>query len=226
MPEQPRVLPNIYIEASGVPERYISKSGGRTPAPPERQRQEHAATLLGALNAALRQVYGVRADHAVQGPESSGFILEFRLPTGAEKFLEKLEDRRQHIELLSVADRGPEGLVASVYVPTRAERHFVKKIERYRDEETQRGRPKNEALVARLDAVALGAFESVYTDDLELLLRGEDAVWWEVWLRKGELPRFEHAAEHLRIRISRESIRDGITRRDYVHAGVPGLRRV
>jgi hypothetical protein len=206
MPEQPRVLPHIYIEASGVPEPYTSRAGGRTPVPPQRQREAHAERLLGALNAALQQVHGVRADHAAQQPESSGFMLEFRLPAGAEKFLEKLEDRRQHIELLSVADRGPEGLVASVYVPMRAEQHFIRKIERYRDEETQKGRPKNEALVARIDTVALGAFNSVYTDDLGLLPRDEDPVWWEVWLRRDERSAFEHAAQRLRLRVSQESI--------------------
>lgn len=162
--------------------------------------------LLGSLNAALQRVHGVRADHAAQEPESSGFILEFRLPAGSEEFLEKLEDRRQHIELLSVADRGLEGLIASVYVPMRAEQHFIRKIERYRDEETRKGRPKNEALVARIDAVALGAFDSVYTDDPELLPRSEAAIWWEVWLRKGERPSFEHAAEHLGIRVSQDRI--------------------
>jgi hypothetical protein len=207
MPELPRILPYIYVENSGQPELYTSKSGGKTPAPPARARAAHAENLLRSLNAALGQVQaGIRANRAADDRDPTGFVLEFRLPLGAEKFVEKLEDRRQHIEVLSVSDRGNDGLVASVYVPMRAEQHFLRKIEKYRDEETGKGRPKNEPLVARVDTIAIGAFESVYTDDLDSLPGAQMSIWWEVWLRSGERPTFNFAAERLQVRISRESI--------------------
>ena len=160
-----------------------------------------------SLNAALGQVQaGIHADRAGDDRSPTGFVLEFRLPLGAEKFVEKLEDRRQHIEVLSVSDRGNDGLVASVYVPIRAQQYFLRKIEKYRDEETGKGRPKNEPVVARVDTIALGAFESVYTDDLDLLPGVQVSIWWEVWLRSGERPAFNFAAERLQIRTSHESI--------------------
>jgi Subtilase family len=207
MPELPRILPHIYVENSGQSEPYTSKSRGNTPAPPQRERAAHAESLLRSLNAALGQVQaGIRADRAEDDRSPTGFVLEFRLPLGAEKFVEKLEDRRQHIEVLSVSDRGNDGLVASVYVPIRAQQYFLRKIEKYRDEETGKGRPKNEPVVARVDTIALGAFESVYTDDLDLLPGVQVSIWWEVWLRSGERPAFNFAAERLQIRISQESI--------------------
>ena len=128
------------------------------------------------------------------------------MPLGAEKFIEKLEDRRQHIEVLSVSDRGDNGLVASVYVPNGAQQHFIRKIERYRDEQTAKGKPKNELLVARLDAIALGAFDSVYTDDLNSLPETGAPTWWEIRLRSGERDAFSAVAESLGIRISAESL--------------------
>jgi hypothetical protein len=107
MPELPRILPHIYVENSGLPERYTSQSRGNTPSPPTRQRAAHAEGLLRSLNAVLEQVQvGVRADRAEGDGDSTGFVLELRLPLGTEKFVEKLEDRRQNIELLSVSDRG------------------------------------------------------------------------------------------------------------------------
>lgn len=207
MPELPRIRPHIYVENSGQSEPYTSKSRGNTPAPPPRERAAHAESLLRSLNAALGQVQaGIHADRAGDDRSATGFVLEFRLPLGAEKFVEKLEDRRQHIEVLSVSDRGNDGLVASVYVPIRAQQYFLRKIEKYRDEETGKGRPKNEPVVARVDTIALGAFESVYTDDLDLLPGVQVSIWWEVWLRSGERPAFNFAAERLQIRTSHESI--------------------
>jgi len=64
-----------------------------------------------------------------------GFYLEFRMPRGAEKIVEKLEDRRQQIELLSMIDRGQDGISATVFVPMQAEQYLLKKIEKYRIEE-------------------------------------------------------------------------------------------
>ena len=207
MPELPRNLRHIYIENSGQPEQYTSRPGGSTPIPPARERTAHADALLGSLNAALGQVQaGLRAVRAPDDPASSGFILEFRMPLGAEKFIEKLEDRRQHIEVLSVSDRGEDGLVASVYVPMRAQQHFIRKIERYRDEQTIKGNPKNEPLVARVDTIALGAFDSVYTDDLNSVPVVGSSIWWEIWLRAGERMTFDAITERLEIRTSSESI--------------------
>lgn len=207
MPELPRNLPHIYVENSGLSEPYTSKSRGNTPTPPTRERAAHAENLLRSLNGALQEVQGgIHANIAVDERDRRGFVLEFRMPLGSERFVEKLEDRRQHIELLSVSDRGNNGLVASVYVPMRAQQHFIRKIERYRDEETRKGRPKNEPLVARVDTVALGALNSLFTDDLGALPDDEEPIWWEVWLRSGERGMFDAAAERNRIRVSNEAI--------------------
>ncbi len=207
MPELPRNLRHIYIANSGQPEQYISRARGNTPIPPPRDRATHADALLGSLNTALGQVQaGLGAVRAPDDPASSGFILEFRMPLGAENFIEKLEDRRQHIEVLSVSDRGDNGLIASVYVPMRAQQHFIRKIERYRDEHTIKGNPKNEPLVARVDMIALGAFDSVYTDDLNSVPASGLSIWWEVWLRAGERLAFATITDRLEIRTSSESI--------------------
>jgi hypothetical protein len=207
MPELPRNLVHIYVENTGQPEAYTSTARGNTPPPPVKEREAHADLLLRSLNAALGEVQtGFQANRAPHDRDASGFVLEFRMPLGAESFVEKLEDRRQHIELLSVSDRGADGLVASVFVPRRAQRHFLRKIEKYRDEETKSGRPKNEPLLNRVETIALGAFDSVYTDDLDALPGIGQFIWWEVWLRFGQRQTFVAAAVRLEIRISAESI--------------------
>ena len=97
-------------------------------------------------------------------------------------------------------------MFAAVYVPNDAREYFVKKIEKYRDEVTQRGKPKNEALVARLDQIALGAFDSVFTDGLDGLPELERPVWWEIWLRSGERTAFQAFAARLGIALSAETL--------------------
>jgi Subtilase family len=207
MPALPRNLPHLFTENNGQPEAYVSPAGGNTSSAPARERALHADALLRSLNTALAQIQtGLQAERAPGDTDPSGFMLEFRMPAGAEKFVQKLEDRRQHIELLSVSNRGGDGLVASVYVPMRARNHFLRKIESYRDEETRGGRPKNEPLISRVERVALGAFDSVYTDQLDALPPRERPIWWEVWLRSGHRETFQRTATRLELRLSAETI--------------------
>jgi len=207
MPELPRNLAHIYVQGTGQSEAYVSKAGGKTPPPPARNREAHASFLLRSLNIALAQAAaGIRAGRAPDDHGTDGFVLEFRLPLGQEKFVEKLEDRRQRIELLSVFDRGDEGLRATVYVPMRAQQYFLRKIERYRDEQTRSGRPKNEPLINRIDAIAAGVFSSTFADDLASLPPLGLRVWWEVWLRLGQIGAFTAIATELGVRVSRESL--------------------
>src|ERR1017187_3356888 len=207
MPELPRNLAHIYVRDTGQSEAYVSKAGGKTPRPPVRDRQAHAESLIQSLNAALAQARaGIRADRAPGDQGASGFVLEFRLPLGQEKFVEKLEDRGQKIELLSVVDRGDEGLRASVYVPMKAQQYFLRKIEHYRDEQTISGHPKNDPLINRIDAISYGAFSSVFSDDLALLPPHDSRIWWEVWLRLGQIDAFSTIATELGFRVSSERL--------------------
>src|SRR5277367_1284821 len=217
MPELPRNRGHIYVQETGRPEPYISPGMARTPPPPVREREAHAQAVLQSLNTALGELHAGLEARRVLDPQHNpeGFYLEFRMPRGSEKIVEKLEDRRQKIELLSVTDRGQEGISATVFVPMRAEQYFLKKIEKYRTEETaprpatetrqatEGGRPKNEALVARIDSIALGAFRSVLMDDPDDL---PDARWWEIWLRRDSHEAFEQIARLHELRTSAERI--------------------
>jgi hypothetical protein len=220
MPELPRNLAHIYVRDTGQSEAYVSKARPRTPPPPPRDREAHAEFLLQSLNAALTQTRaGIRADRTPGDQGAGGFVLEFRLPLGQEKFVEKLEDRKQKIELLSVSDHGDDGLRASVYVPMKAQQYFLRKIERYRDEHTISGHPKNEPLINRIDAISYGAFSSVFTDDMVSLPPHDSRIWWEVWLRLGQIDAFSTIATELGVRVSSERLR--FAERDVVLAFGP-----
>ena len=89
-------------------------------------------------------------------------------------------------------------LLASVFVPTRAEDYYLKKVEAYRTRESPSGRPRNEALVSRIETVRLATARSMFTDGDALFPADPTArVWWEVWLRDGRREVFERVAQAL-----------------------------
>ncbi|NJK70579.1 MAG: S8 family serine peptidase [Microcoleus sp. SU_5_3] len=122
--------------------------------------------------------------------------------------VEKLEDKRKKIELLAVraSDDANDTVSATVFVPETSLDSFSSKIAAYRDEETKKGNPKNESLIARLDDINLGTVYSLFTDNMELFPSESTDVWWEVWLRHGFGENFNEVAQKLNIRTNQHSI--------------------
>ena len=146
--------------------------------------------------------------------------------------VDKLENNqgRNPIELVAVrpAPDDPQGhIIATVYVPSRRKNFYDGKVDKYETEDKisyERGpdrqfltdadgnrieksrRPKNEMLVASLDAVRLARIESLYTDPVDLPEAGH-SVWWEVWLRSGSREVFLHAAHRLNIAVRDHTVR-------------------
>ena len=202
-----RNLAHLYLAGGAVAEHYTTKRRGRSYPDPIRDRAAHSAALLASLNQALAAV----PHQAIAPPQGevvrpSGFYLEFRLPRGEEDFADKLEDRRRHIELVTVKPL-EDGVSATVWVPLTAAEHFKKKIETYRDELTKGGKPKNQPLVSRIDSVALGALRSLYSDEDRLFPVDEVPIWWEVWVRQGQTEEFMAAARAADARVSEQVLR-------------------
>jgi subtilase family protein len=207
MPELPRDRPHIYLHGVGRPERYKTRQRAQTPPPPARDRVAHANALLNALNQALA---GAHAQAQARGDAGArGFYLQFELSPGNEDFVQNLEDRRQGIELVSVRrgldDNAPA--IATVFVPDRAANYFLRKLEQYQNEVTRRtGRPRNENLVNRIDAINLAVIRPFYTDDEDRLPADNQRIWWEVWLRVGLREQFQAAAATLEIRLKADEV--------------------
>jgi hypothetical protein len=134
--------------------------------------------------------------------DTPGYYLEFVLSHQGWEFIQSLENRQQGIELLSVKAQDPEREIhATVYVPFGAENYFRKRIEAYRTEDTAKGRPKHERLVASIDGVTLALVQSMFTDAPDRFPAEDVPVWWEVWLRQAGHERFIHAAASFGIRV-------------------------
>src|SRR5580658_5828419 len=202
MPELPRNLPHLYLAGSGKAEPYTTKLRPRGRPLPQRERAVHAEVVRLALTGAMAAAAverGEREPDILAG--TPGFYLDFELPLGSEDAAERLENRRKHIELVAVRpESGDSPARATVFVPDSAADHFLlRKADEYRDENTRTGEPKNEALIARIQSVALAAVRSVYTDDATLFPAAGETIWWEIWLRQGHAESFDSVIERLEI---------------------------
>ena len=210
MSEQPREFPHIYLSENGVSENYTRPSGGRgSSTPPQRDRAAHARALELAIGKALqeaRQQLALRQQEIAAGVR--GVYLEFQVQADGSKAFEKLENRTRKIELVTVKEiPDQESMVAAtVFVPESAIDYFLKKVEQYRDEDTDKGKPKNEPLVSRLETVQIGTVQSLFTDQPSLFPRIGQEIWWEVWLRKERRSAFEQVTQTLSIQTKPHTI--------------------
>lgn len=208
----PRDRPHIHLRNNGVREAYRRPNQKIDPPPlPARDRAGHAAALANSIEQAIE---GARKQIAARDAQLSvgtpGFYLEIDLPASERVALDQLADRRQHMELVSIHEPAqPGGLItASVFVPQRAEAYYLRKVEAYRDIDTDRGRPRNEPLVSRIETVRLATARSLFTDDANLFPQaGGEQVWWEVWLREGRRENFERIAQALNITLRPHAVK-------------------
>jgi hypothetical protein len=209
MARPPRNRPHFHIEGGGQAEPYTSPRIVITGLPPARVRAQHAERLARAIGVAVqqaRQKLGTRDQAVAEG--ENGFYLEFEIPATERAAVEGLENKPAAIELVAVRPKAENQAMvsATVFVPERSVDFFVKKVETYRDKDTKTGRPRNEALVARIEDVRLGAVRSLFTDDMGLLPVVGRQAWWEVWVRDGRLETFRHVAQRLNVTVKDHTI--------------------
>jgi hypothetical protein len=208
MPEFPRDLPHLYLPNQGRSEPFTRSGRGRVHIP-VRDREAHANALREALTEALaaaETALAARDPEATTG--TAGFYLDFQIAPGGEKEVERLEDRRRHIELVSVhkpEENAPAH--ATVFVPQQSAQHFLRKVEAYRSEQSRTGKPRHEALVANLEHVSQGLVLSLYTDPVRPLPGPTVKVWWELWLRRERGPAFEQVCQRLDVFLAPEQLR-------------------
>jgi hypothetical protein len=198
----PRNRPHLHVEGGGQHEPYTSPRLVIKGLPPPRARAAHARRLKQAVDQAIEQAraqIAAREEGVAEG--TPGFYLQFELPIDHQHVVDSLENKTKAIELVAVQPPAPgDGTIsATVFVPERAADFFDKRIEAYRSEQTKSGKPKNEALIARIDNVQLATARALFTDDATCFPVDGVPTWWEVWLREDRLAAFQTIAERLNV---------------------------
>lgn len=210
MSDPSRARPHIHLEGSGQSEPYTSPKLVIKGMPPARVRAAHARKLELALSEAVAQARAAitSRDEASTSGEP-GFYLEFSIPIADRDAVDGLENKPKAIELVAVRPpvQGDELVTATVFVPEKAADFFAKKIEAFRDEDTNAGKPKHEALIARIENVRLGAVRSLFTDEAKFFPQAGQPVWWEVWIRDGRVDGFRTVAARLNVTVREHLLR-------------------
>ena len=179
------------------PQRFpytaVSAGGGRQFQIPDRNVRTHAEHLLRSFETLRVREQEVLRDRSYSGLGTAfGLILEFESSPDYSLKLSSIEQRQSGIRLLNTRSKQvlQDGLkrtveLATVFVPYGKLDVLVHKIEAYRDRVTDKGRRRNEDLVASINTIREAAFEAFWTGAGEIPSDNEN-VWWELWLYRGE----------------------------------------
>jgi hypothetical protein len=211
MSEQLRNLPHLNLpNHPNFTERqnYTYPGGGGGKPVPRRDRDGHATQLRSSLD----RVFDTLAqDRSTLDPDlvvgESGFYLDVKFSaTEKDQVLQSLEDLRStaKVELMTVTpasgNEDEKYLEATLFVPDKKKDIFEKKIDDYQkkdvvdrktvdrqSDQAEAGRPKNEALITRIEMFSLGSVISLFADEMTIFPKDSSKdVWWEIWLSKRE----------------------------------------
>lgn len=214
MPEQRQpTLRHILLTGTARTERYVPPSarGRQVPFPP-RKRAAHGKQLLKQLGRLANEAKAQSAQRTAFALDAEGGIyVTFESEPGFEMKLESLEAVRSGIELLAVTDKD-EKTFATVFIPEGRLDHFIKLVNAYLEEETKKGKPKNQPLIDSISDIHKAVLDELWTDDPQQLPSDPNKqIRWEVWLRVGkdrqaELENFRRHAERIGIGVGQEEI--------------------
>lgn len=144
-------LDHLFASGFSTGEPFKSTLTARTPEPPQRDRPVHGAKLLGQLRRLRIDAEEVAARRAKLGIDSATGITVVLEITGSLDYANKIEWRREGIEVLSATQTGTSEIVA-LHVPDGKLSAFEQRIQAYLTKDTvpkkpgQQPKPVNIAL--------------------------------------------------------------------------------
>lgn len=178
---------HIFITENVNSEKFKTPQRGRGESNiPARNRVAHSQKLLNQFDAiwqAKAQLQQQRGAEQIATRE--GTYISFTSAADHDLITKSLEDLRKGIRLLNIKEipvgENQTQIRATVYVPNGKEGHFISKIQKYQQEETAKGEPKNAPLVNSIEDVSIALLEGLWTDNPQLIPE-ENTKWCEAWL--------------------------------------------
>jgi len=214
MPEE--TYRHFFIE--GIPEaqKYTKKRQPIPPKPfPKVDRYAHGQRIKEMLEKAWKEAKDINEQRsAVSLPTKDGIYLEFESAPNFELATKSLEHQRkgEGIRLLNVRtekiDEDKFCNKATVFIPKGKETYYIKKVKEYIEKDTDKHKPKNEALIASLNNIKLAVLESFWQGDREWIPEDEPQ-WCEIWLSSSDEEVeacTRKLAEQLNIPLQKESL--------------------
>ncbi|CAM4172673.1 S8 family peptidase [Cytophagaceae bacterium 50C-KIRBA] len=178
---------HIFISGIVNSENYRAPSRiGAKPRIPLRDRAIQGQKLLSQFDAIWQTKELLQQQRsAEQISTREGTYITFTSAADQDLITKSLEDLRKGIRLLNIKEilvgENQTQIRATVYVPNGKEGHFISKIQKYQQEETQKGDPKNAPLVNSIEDVSIALLEGLWTDNPQHIPT-DNAKWCEAWL--------------------------------------------
>lgn len=162
----------------------------KPPAPPSRA--VHGQALKVAFEGAVHEAQQRRASAGIQVPGAApGLYVQFESQPGVPLDLTALEAPKSGIELVAVShtlttEAQPRRIErATVFVPEGKVKHFIARFEAYSKTAPKRkGERRYESMLDPVAALRLATLRSLWTDSAAVYPEENEAIWWEVWLRR------------------------------------------
>lgn len=183
---------------------YTARSRRVKWTPPERDRASHGNRLQQRLKSAWNAIDEQRQHRAAIGlPHPDGAYISVRLSKGSEQQLRKLESlqggphldkvRLRHVFKDKVDDQ--DFIVAVVWVPKDGRGFYARKLREYLEEDTEKGNPKHNDLVACVEDMRSALLEDYWPKHEHGRMPAEEPDWVEVWLADERTEELNNAAE-------------------------------
>ena len=174
--------PHLLVNGVGSREDFQSRSRGRSPEVALQDRHQHGTALAQQYANVLARHEARQAEPLVPITGETGVYVEVVGFSGIELPLEKLDNR--DFKLCSSRKQGDHE-VATVFIPESRRDAFNQKLHWYLTKDTDKGMPRNQALIDSIAEIKPADLHSFWTDAQELFPEVADQpVWWELWLKK------------------------------------------
>ncbi|WP_240415758.1 S8 family peptidase [Paenibacillus periandrae] len=177
-----QLFPHFFLNTA---ESHSYKGKGQGGAKfPVRNRETHSEKL----KRQFEQLWENTTDqntNVVTSSSQDGVYVEFRNLPGYDIKFESLESRKDGIKLLNIREKkiGDKlERLATVYIPKEKRNVFLKKLNQYMTEETNKGKPKNASLIDGIENINLAILESFWGEEEKKWIPDDDYVWCEIWL--------------------------------------------
>jgi hypothetical protein len=190
----PRNRRHILVPSKPKAEPY--RPHGRkveTAKPPvTASRSAHGQALKQALDSAVSEARRRRVEAGIQVQGAiPGLYIQFESQPGVPLALPSLEDVRKGIELVAVShavtdEAEPRSIErATVFVPDGKVKHFTSRFEAYaKPGLKKKGERRYESMLDPVADLRLATLRGLWTDESEAYPEADEAIWWEVWLRR------------------------------------------
>jgi subtilisin family serine protease len=175
-------LNHIFLNGNNTSLPYSTYGGGNFIHKDTRNRKGHGTDIKDFFNTAVSEF--------TDGNEEYEFVyIEFESALNFELAFDSFEDSAGNYRLasckaeFSIDTDNNEQIVykIAVYLNKKAISSFLNKVEKYLNEDTKTGNPKNQNLIANIENIRAATLESFWQEpEIDFPISNE-RIWWEVW---------------------------------------------